>query len=763
MNPMMAHAGSGTQETLEPGPQPAAPALRRRSENTSPPALAALWFLAPLLLMLAFSAREITDSDTWWHLKTGEIIASEHRIPRADPFSAANAGKDWVNFEWLAQLCFYEVYRTWGPQGLVLGAMLLTVLTFLSFSLAGLQLRRPWLGSALLALSVVAASERYRVRPELFSCLFLGLFLLVLHRYRQGLCSRLIFILPLLQVLWENLHGGTWLGIESVGAYAVGQTLLRHLPFPAEWKKPELDPAPYRRLLVVLLLVILASLLNPWGAETLFTIFKTQSHQWTMAHIAEWQRTLSIRRPLPAPVLAYWVWVALAGLGFAINFRRLDLNQLFLMLGFCFMSLLARRNLALFALVALPITARNLAAAGEMISARLGKNSIPRPRALVAARVAAMVGLTLGCLWLVREIVTDRYYLRQHSRLRFGLGVSSVVYPWPMLDFLAQSPLSGPIFNNHDLGGFLIWRLWPRYQVFLDSRAVIYDPDYLSAYSEAMHSPAAWQAFSARHHFQAVALLHQSKDVTNFLPILDRDPDWVPVYLDESGVVFARNLPQSSDWIARHRLDLTQSKSLVFSSPAHAQRRTRLGFFSAAADPVPEEDAAQFYLNLGILNLAEPLLRQALAIDPDDEAAASNLAGLLCQEKRWLEAEDWARQAIRQAREDAAPYLHLANALYNQERWAESLAAVSEAVRLDPGDPTPLYNRGLALTRLGRLAEAAADLEKARALDPEEPQTCRKLVRVYELLHDRRAEDIRKRCSSLSDVSGAPAEADSVQ
>jgi hypothetical protein len=169
-------------------------ALAHDSENLAPPrpALTALLFLAPLFLLLAFSARQILDNDSWWHLKTGEIIATQHFIPRTDPFSIANAGKAWVNFEWLAQLCFCLVHRAWGPWGLVLGAMLLLALTFLSFSWAGLQLRKPLLGSSLLSLSVLAASERYGVRPELFSFLLLGIFLLVLHRYQQGRSSRLL-------------------------------------------------------------------------------------------------------------------------------------------------------------------------------------------------------------------------------------------------------------------------------------------------------------------------------------------------------------------------------------------------------------------------------------------------------------------------------------------------------------------------------------------------------------------------------------------
>jgi hypothetical protein len=85
---------------------------------------AAWLFLAPGLLLLALSAREIGESDTWWHLKTGELIVTQQHLPQTDPFSEANAEKPWVNFEWLSQVVFYLAYPLAGPAGLVVGSML---------------------------------------------------------------------------------------------------------------------------------------------------------------------------------------------------------------------------------------------------------------------------------------------------------------------------------------------------------------------------------------------------------------------------------------------------------------------------------------------------------------------------------------------------------------------------------------------------------------------------------------------------------------
>ena len=61
----------------------------------------------------------IHDPDTWWHLKTGELIWSTGQIPRLDPFSYVLEGKPWVDFEWLAQLLFYVSFKLGGAASSV--------------------------------------------------------------------------------------------------------------------------------------------------------------------------------------------------------------------------------------------------------------------------------------------------------------------------------------------------------------------------------------------------------------------------------------------------------------------------------------------------------------------------------------------------------------------------------------------------------------------------------------------------------------------
>src|ERR1017187_3828647 len=87
--------------------------------------------LAAVLLVGWFSP-EISDSDFWWHLKTGQYIVEKHSLPVPDPFAYTTATSPLaysgealprhfnLTHEWLSQVAFYLAYRIAGFGGVVL-------------------------------------------------------------------------------------------------------------------------------------------------------------------------------------------------------------------------------------------------------------------------------------------------------------------------------------------------------------------------------------------------------------------------------------------------------------------------------------------------------------------------------------------------------------------------------------------------------------------------------------------------------------------
>ena len=78
------------------------------------------------LILLGFF--QISDLDTWWHLKQGELYVTTWSFPADDPFAFTTAGREWIKFSWGADILFYLTFLAAGVPGLVLLRLLLLFL-----------------------------------------------------------------------------------------------------------------------------------------------------------------------------------------------------------------------------------------------------------------------------------------------------------------------------------------------------------------------------------------------------------------------------------------------------------------------------------------------------------------------------------------------------------------------------------------------------------------------------------------------------------
>jgi len=81
--------------------------------------------------LLAMAARNVTDPDVWWHLRTGQLIVQQHAVFHTDPYSFTKFGQPWVDHEWLSQVLMYSLYRVAGWGGLIAGFGAVTAAAFL--------------------------------------------------------------------------------------------------------------------------------------------------------------------------------------------------------------------------------------------------------------------------------------------------------------------------------------------------------------------------------------------------------------------------------------------------------------------------------------------------------------------------------------------------------------------------------------------------------------------------------------------------------
>ena len=160
-------------------------------------------FAALLALVFVLAFHKVYNYDIWWHLKTGETIVQTQQIPHTNTFSYTNTDYPWMNVYWLFQVLVYGVHKVAGFTGLVIMKTLvwLVIGTVLLLATGAHKLTRFWYAGPLWALGFITASNRMMVRPEIFTFLFLVVFMVILWKETR-VHTRLIWLLPILQAVW---------------------------------------------------------------------------------------------------------------------------------------------------------------------------------------------------------------------------------------------------------------------------------------------------------------------------------------------------------------------------------------------------------------------------------------------------------------------------------------------------------------------------------------------------------------------------------
>src|SRR5271157_5298674 len=184
--------------------------------NKTYPLVKSIFILLVLISALCAGLHTVADEDMGWQLATGRYVVQHHEIPRTDVLSFTSVGKPWA-YPPFAGVLFYLTYDAFGYAGLSWFCALacLAVVAYLA--------RRGDLGSAVLAmLAVQAIAARTAPRADLFSTAFFAFFLGELWDYHRGASSR-PWLLPVVMLLWVNLHPGFIAGLAAIGAYLLAE------------------------------------------------------------------------------------------------------------------------------------------------------------------------------------------------------------------------------------------------------------------------------------------------------------------------------------------------------------------------------------------------------------------------------------------------------------------------------------------------------------------------------------------------------------
>jgi hypothetical protein len=461
------------------------------------PSLADFAFLMPIVFL--FGRLEgvktlLGDCDTGWHIRTGEWIIANGWVPTRDVFSFTKPGASWFAWEWLSDVLFARLNALGGLQAVVMLSILLLSVTSAALFLLVRRKSSPLVAIAVTLLAATASSIHWLARPHLFTLLFLVLFYAALEQVREGR-TRLMGVpilaaLPVVTILWTNLHGGFFVGALMILAFGGGEILrLVFSPNVADRRPAWLQARSY---FLSGLACLAASLVNPYTYHLHVHLAQYLRDPWNAQHIAEFF-SISFHHPT---AIYFEAMLLLAVAAVVWNLRQGRFTEALLVFVWAHGGLLAARNIPIFAIAAAPPVAAaiqdwllrvpdlNVAAWLRAWARRF--NRVAQETAQTDSIARLHLVSVLGVLLVAALIYAP------NPPKRFRAEFDPKVYPAAALATLRSDP-AGRIFTHDEWGDYLIYRLYPGHKVFVDGRSDFYGDDFDDKYIDVLNVKPGWE------------------------------------------------------------------------------------------------------------------------------------------------------------------------------------------------------------------------------------------------------------------------------
>lgn len=553
---------------------------------------AIILFLVFVFVLSLHSLNSI-NQDIGRHLKSGQIIWETKNVYKTNLFSYTEPGHRFINHHWLSEVVFYLLNCLIGLKGLIIFKAGIITSAFLLLWLAIRQTASviPFLTTGVFGLLIF--SSRTDVRPEIFSYLFLSYFLFAILRAKYSDEIKWLYPLPIVQIFWTNMH--IYFGLGPMLLFLFWIDRKTNPKFEILNSKQHLNPNDQKdfkfRILNlfrisnlefrIFTLTTLATLINPnfiKGALAPLTILRDYGYSivenQNIFFLTDYGIQLKdiyiFELSLAALILSFVIAVARG--------RRKITFEFLAALVFMILAGKMIRNFGPYALVFTSVVAINLS------RTRRGHAMSPPGHTQKISKIFLYGALTVLMLFLIKSATNNKLYQWLGSPKKFGLGLP--IGAQGGVDFVKNNRLKGPVFNNFDVGSFLIWKLYPvrtdgsprdptsngtspscpkelagpnpnECGIFVDGRPEAYSVEFFSKIYKPMQTePLAWQKKSQEYNINYIFFDYNDMAswAKQFLNSISTNPDWPMIYLDNSVVIFIKRTPENQELIQKFQI-----------------------------------------------------------------------------------------------------------------------------------------------------------------------------------------------------------------
>ena len=497
------------------------------------PTIADLFFIV-LLVVLLFNLGErlLADCDTGYHIRAGEYIIETKSVPHEDMFSFLDPPPAWTAHEWLAEIVMALSHDALGLTGVVIFyAFILSLTYYLFFRFLKKDSENLLLLTGMVLLVISTSTIHFLARPHLFTFLFLVIWYFVLDSY-QYRSKNYLYFLPLIMLVWVNLHGAFILGFVLLGTYFTGNLIYY---FWKQGNDKQAHASKCRTYFLVGVVCLGASLINPYGYHILLFPFDFVTNQYILTHVQEFQAT-NFQEFL---VYKYLFLIMLAVL--MTSRLRLNLIELILILGFTYMSLYSVRNIPLFAIIVAPIIIRRLDLmmldSNNRVIQFINKKSQSFMETERTARGFLWPALALILVLFVAGMGGIKHY--------FDPEIKAV----HAVEFLKKEHISGNMFNDDEIGDYIIYAAYPQYRVFFDGRNDMYGVEHMQDYLRVLRLGHEWEKVLDKYDIQWF-FINADSLLSRYL--MERE-DWHLIYADKVAHIYVMDIPEYEYLIEKYQ------------------------------------------------------------------------------------------------------------------------------------------------------------------------------------------------------------------
>ena len=453
--------------------------------------LMAVLTLVFCLFVFKGGTRLFRDSDTGWHIRTGERILTMHALPRSDPYSFSRSNAPWFAWEWGSDALMGLAHFLDGLRGVAaLFALAIAASTWLWFRLHWAVGGNFYLACIMMPPMINTASLHWLARPHVFSWLFLmgGIWYAERAPLRFGFAQAAAIAGA--TALWANLHASFFFAPVIALIYAAA-----HFIRPLVWDLNRTEEfARARWFLLACASALAGSFANPYGWRLHTHVASYLMDSELLDRVAEYQ-SFNFHTSGSAQILAT---LAIAAMGGTLALMQKNVAHFLLAAMFSIAALRSARALPLVALLILPLA--NASFTNALRAMRELQPKIERwlDHALAYGHRTLTLDRTLhGAPFAIVAVALTLLAFR----IPASVGFPADEFPVAAASAIEKLPAEARLFAPDKYGGYIIYRFDGARKVYFDGRSDFYGAAFMKQYLDILEVRPGWQDAMRPLHF----------------------------------------------------------------------------------------------------------------------------------------------------------------------------------------------------------------------------------------------------------------------